>query len=708
MKNASTRESRIFFSAPLILVFLAAALLPARAGAQTPPATAADDTADKGYSIADAARRAEAFYDFTMGHVNEAYFVTTNRGDYATAALDFYRKAYALDPDSPVIAEHLAEMYYEARRTHDAIQEAAGVLQKDPSNLAARRLLVRIYLRTLSDPGATTSQQETASHAVEQLEQIHRLDPKDIESGLWLVRLYRLTGSATKADTVLHDLLQLDPNNEGVIEQLAQIMLDHGRAQEAVTLLETATSRTPSGRLSELMGDAYTQLHDFSNAEAAYRKAVDLEPDEPGHRRGLAQTLASEEKFAEALTQYQKLADAEPDDPENYLHLAEMHRQLHQLDEAEKDIVQAKQRAPGNLEVVYSEAMIYEAQGRYSDGIQTLKTAVASLKSETTAAPSNRRSLAVLYEQLGHLYVESENYTAAISTFGDMSSLGAEEARRASALTVDAFRAAGDLPHAMEVAEKAVVQYPDDREIRLSHALLIGESGDPEKAASLLRAMLMHSPDDLEIDLDLAQVYQQNRRYAEAETAMAQAENLATRGDEREMVWFMLGTIYDRQKKFDQAEELFKRVLATNPHNKDVLNYYGYMLTERGVRLPEATEMIKRALVEDPGNGAYLDSLGWAYYKQDKIAEAETTLRQAAQRDPGDATILDHLGDVYLKRGKLDLAAAQWEHALTAWHRALPLDVEPDKISALEAKLTNVKRQIAQQKTSGTDKPRQN
>jgi tetratricopeptide (TPR) repeat protein len=352
--------------------------------------------------------------------------------------------------------------------------------------------------------------------------------------------------------------------------------------------------------------------------------------------------------------------------------------------------------------------MIYEAQGRYADAIQTLKTAVAGLKSETTAAPTNRRSLAVLYEQLGRLYVDSENYTAAIGILSDMSSLGPEEARRASLLTIDAYRSAGDLPHALEAAEKAVAKYADDRELRITRALLLGENGDADQASTQLRAMLMRSSQDLEIDLDLAQVYQQNRRFEEAETALAQAENLATRNNEREMVWFMRGTIYDRQKKYDQAEEQLKRVLAENPNNAAALNYYGYMLADRGVRLPEATEMIKRALADDPNNGAYLDSLGWAYYKQDKLAEAEDALRKAALREPGDATILDHLGDVYFKRGKLDLAAAQWDHAIAAWHRTLPLSVEADKVSALETKLANVKRQIAQQKTNGPNKQRQN
>jgi len=179
MKIKSRRASNISGLAAVTLALFATALMPARAGAQTPPAAKEDDSTDKAYSITDPAKRAEAFYDFTMGHLNEVFFVTTNRADYATASLDFYKKAYALDPNSPVIGEHLAEMYYEARRSPEAIKEVAGILQKDPGNLAARRLLVRIYLRTLSDPSATSTQPETAARAIEQLEQIRKLDPKD-------------------------------------------------------------------------------------------------------------------------------------------------------------------------------------------------------------------------------------------------------------------------------------------------------------------------------------------------------------------------------------------------------------------------------------------------------------------------------------------------------------------------------------------------
>jgi len=708
IKNpTSTMRVSLRYAAIVFAGLMAAAVAGGRASAQAKATPPADVSAEQKFSQPDPSKRSEALYDFAMGHLNEVYFVNTNESSYANAALDFYKKAYALDPNSQVIGEHLAEMYYEAHRTHDAVIEAQGILQKDPGNLPVRKLLVRIYLRTLGNITESSVQQDSAVRAIEQLEQIRRLDPQDTESSLWLSRLYRLRGDSNKAESILKDLLERNPSDASVAEQEAQLMLDQSRAQEAATMLQGVVSRTPSARLLDLLGEAHEQLRDFSNSEKAYREAVDLEPEEPAHHRGLAQALAAQEKFAEALEQYQRLAALDPDDPDNYLQMAEMDRQLHRLDDAEKNIVQAKQRAPGNLEVVYSEAMIYEAQGRYDDAVKVLSSAVTNIKADTSAAPSHRRSLAVLYEQLGRLYRETEKYPAALNTFAELAALGDEEARRADLQIVDTYRAGHDLPHALEAAQKALKKYPQDRDLRVTQALLISDKGDPDQAASLLRALLTHTAEDFEIDLDLGQVYQQNRRYAEAEAAMAQAGQVATRDSDREMVWFMLGATLEREKKYDQAEEEFKRVLAVNPKNAPVLNYYGYMLADRGVRLSEATDLVKRALAEDPDNGSYLDSLGWAYYKQDKLAEAEDTLRQAAEKVHNDATVLEHLGDVYMKRGKSVQALAQWDHALAEWHRAVPADVEPERIAALEAKLSAVRQRIAQ-KPGGKDQPLEN
>jgi tetratricopeptide (TPR) repeat protein len=694
METLQQRRASRYLAVGALLAY--AALCPAIASAKANKAQEQSPADTDRYTQPDPAKRAEAYFDYSMGHLNEMHYLTTSKGEYATAAIEFYKKAYELDPGSPAIAEHLAEMYYQTQRTRDAVLEAQGILQKDPNNLPARRLLARIYLRTLGDMSGAAAQHDVVNRAVEQLEQIRRIDPRDKDSAVWLARLYRVRGENEKAESVLQGLLQQDATDPASLEQMAQMLLDENRAEQAVTLLEKAMETAPKGGLLDLLGDAYAQLHDFANAEKSYRRSIELEPHEPNHRRGLAQTLASEGKFEEALAEYKRLASMDADDPDNYLRIAEMNRQLHRYDDAEQAIIQAKQRAPGNLEVIYSEAMIYESQGRFDDAIKVVNAAVDTVKS--TPAPSNRRTLAILYEQLARLYREAENNSAAMKALDDLGSLGPEEAERATLLIVDTYRADRDLAHALDTAAKGEAQYPHDRDIRISHALLLGDKGDADGAATELRGLTTHSPQDIDIYLDISQVYLQSHRYQEAEAALAQAGQLAEKDSEKEMVDYVLGGVYEREKKFDLAEQAFKRVIAIDPHNAAALNYYGYMLADQGVRLAEATDLVNRALAEDPHNGAYLDSLGWVYFKQDKLAEAEDALREAVTREQHDPTIFDHLGDVYFKRGKVDLAATQWERALEEWRHALPTETDPDRVAATESKLANAKHRIAEQK----------
>jgi tetratricopeptide (TPR) repeat protein len=649
--------------------------------------------------------RADAYYHFTMGHVFEQQYEATSNAEFATKSIEAYKKAYALDPKSQVIGERLAEMYWKAQRIHDAVTEAQEILKRDPDNVQSRRLLGRIYLRSLGDVSAGNAQSETVTKAIEQYREIHRLDPSDAESALWLARLYRLKNEHEQAEQVLRSILKNDPENEPAVEQLTQLLMDEGKSTEAVTLLEGITAHSPSPVLLDLLGDAYTQAHELAKAEAAYRQAVELDPSELSHQRGLGQTLLAEEKYPEALKVYEKLSDLMPDDADVYLRIAQIYRELHQLDKAEQNLVKARQYSPGSLEVMYNEAMLYQAQGRYEDAIRVLSNAVTDIKGQSPAVPSRRRSLAILYQQLGQLYRDTQNYQAAIYTFEELGHLGEEEDRRARMMIMDTYRAAKDLPKALQTGKEAQAKYPADPAIRTSHALLLGENGQTDEAVKMLRAQLRGDAGDREAYLNIAQVYERGRRYREAEEAAHAAEVLPGQPRENEMVWFLLGAIYERQKFFDKAEEQFKKVLAVNPKNAPVLNYYGYMLGDLGIRLDEAEALVQQALKEDPFNGAYLDSLGWIYFKENKLGVSESTLRKAVEREKHDATIHSHLGDLYAKTGRGDLAAAEWEKSLVEWRRSLPADLETDKVAELEKKISQSKHRVAQKSTSSVAKP---
>jgi tetratricopeptide (TPR) repeat protein len=650
--------------------------------------------------------RADAYYNLAMGHIYEQMYESTSRSEYANQAIEFYKKAYALDPHSTVVGERLAEMYLQAQRIPEAVAEAQAVLKRNPNDLPSRRLLGRIYLRSLGDMNAVPTQSESIARAIEQFSEILRLDPSDSESALWLARLYRMQNHHEKAGQVLRDLLKQDPDNEPALEQLTQLLLDQGKPKEAVGVLEEATKDSSSPSLFDLLGDAYSQTKEYARAADAYRSAIELDPSEASHHRGLAEALMNEGNCPEALAEYKKLLELDPDDPKVYLRLAQVYRELHQLDQAEENLAKARQRAPGDLEIIYNEAMLYQAQGRFEDAIRVLSNAVAEIKAQTNGVPSGQRALGILYQQLGQLYREVQNYRAAINTFEEMYKLSDEEGRRGRLLVMDAYRTAKDLPHALEEADKALAKYPNDQDLLSGKALLLGEKGETDAAVGILKGLLTGKENDRGVYLNIAQVYERGRRYSEAEAQARTAEKLAVEPEDKKMVWFLLGAIFERQKQYDRAEQEFKHVLSLDPHNAPALNYYGYMLGDRGVRLDEARSLVERALAEEPYNGAYLDSLGWVNYKQGRFSEAESLLRRATERESNDPTIHGHLGDVYFKTGRTALAAQEWEKSLAEWRRALPTEVESDKIAEIQAKLTMLKRDFAQQKPgAGEAKP---
>ncbi|HXV65520.1 MAG TPA: tetratricopeptide repeat protein, partial [Vicinamibacteria bacterium] len=127
---------------------------------------------------------------------------------------------------------------------------------------------------------------------------------------------------------------------------------------------------------------------------------------------------------------------------------------------------------------------------------------------------------------------------------------------------------------------------------------------------------------------------------------------------------FQMAAIQERLRKFDEAEALFKKVLERDPESGAALNYLGYMLAERDVRLEESLDYIKRALAQDPYNGAYLDSLGWVYFKMGKLDLAEEHLLRAIESLRLTGVVYDHLGDLYYEMGNRERAVSYWRQAL--------------------------------------------
>src|SRR3954447_15015227 len=133
--------------------------------------------------------QAAAYYHFGLAHMYEEMMAMYGRSEFATKAIEEYRLAIENDPSSEYLNAALAELYAKTGRIRDAVTEAQEIIRRDPNNLDARKLLGRIYLRTLGDMQSGSQSQDMLRLAIEQYEQITRLEPNNIENHLLLGRL---------------------------------------------------------------------------------------------------------------------------------------------------------------------------------------------------------------------------------------------------------------------------------------------------------------------------------------------------------------------------------------------------------------------------------------------------------------------------------------------------------------------------------------
>jgi tetratricopeptide (TPR) repeat protein len=708
----------------LVLVYLVASLAafaqpPASAPQQTHPETAPVGqpaqpvTNSKAVTAAPSASakqpdRTDAYYHFQLGHIYEEMVATSGRAEFASQAAEEYKAALQADPASPYLALTLAELYASTGDIREAVAETKDVLTRDPDNLDARRLLGRVYLRSVGDlqggtQGHTQEETEAVLHlAIEQFEQIVRLDHTSIEDHLLLGRLYRLNNETVKAETEFRAAVKLQPSSEDAVTTLALLYNEEGDATRALEILQSVpeTERTP--RIDSALGYSYEQKKDYGQAIKAYRKAVDLDKDNLDAVRGLAQNLLNDNQSDAALEQYKTIAAGDPQDAQTLLHISEIYRRDGQFEKAMDTLNKAQLVAPDSMEVEYNRAVIEEAVGKYDEATKRLEEMLERTeKSSGTYSAFERSNRAIFLERLGTVYRDQNKTELAVAAFRKMIALGDDFAVRGYQQIIEAYRNAKNWTEATVTVREAAAKIPNDRGLQMVLAGQEADNGEADAAIARVQAMLKGNPsDDREVWIALAQMYSRLRRYPAAENALSKVMEESTKQEDKDYANFIAGSIYERQKKYDEAESYFHKVLASDAKNATTLNYLGYMLADRGTRLDEALSLIRRAVALDPRNGAYLDSLGWVQFKMGKYDLAEATLHKAVDRMDNDPTVHEHLGDLYQKTNRLKLAVIQWERSLEEWKNTIPAEVEASDVAKVRKKLDGAKVKLAKQENS--------
>jgi tetratricopeptide (TPR) repeat protein len=271
-----------------------------------------------------------------------------------------------------------------------------------------------------------------------------------------------------------------------------------------------------------------------------------------------------------------------------------------------------------------------------------LKGAIGTLEEVVDYVPSVARYLAVYQEKAGLFREAAESYSMALALEPNNRDLKVNR--------IVTLHTAKDFAAAAAFAAEARRQHADDARFPRLQGQALYDTGDRGGATAVLESMLKTFPSDIPAR------------------------------------WILVD-IYSTADRTTDSERTLREILKLEPSNKNALNHLGYLLAVQGDRLDEAITLVQRALEQEPNNGAYLDSLGWAYFRRGDLNEAQKYLSAAAEQMPGNAEIQDHLGDLHARRGRL-------ENAIEAWERALKGDGADANRAAIERKVQDARKKL--------------
>lgn len=633
--------------------------------------------------------RARAYLHYSLGHLYYERGMLTQNQTLLNQAIDEFEEALKYDPDSTEVSMELAEIYAGTGRWRSALQQIEDSVDRNPSDVAARGLLGRLYVRLLTPSGRAPVPSEIQGRAVPRFEKLSAANPSDIDTNLILAQLYRLSNNSARAEETLKNVLQLNADSEEANTQLALLYFELGDYRSAIDLLRKVADSRDNPDLLRTLAAAYEQVRDYQSAAATYARALQRDPDNPAFRHGLAESLLFSRQYDQALEQFQSLAEDDPRDADPHMRISQIYRQQKKYAEARSSLARASELAPDNLEIRYNQIQLEEAEGHTEEAIRLTRdmlnsTRKPAVESYTGQEKNNR---AIFLEKLGALYRGKQDYSAAEGAYAQLRDLGGEFADRGQVRLIETYQEAHQYDRALEASTEALKKNPESRELILTQASLLASTGKVEDGVRLIRSLLRNNRQDREVWLAISQTYARGKLYAQALEATGEAEKLSDSDDEKSYIYFQFGSIWERQKNFENAEREFRRSLKLSPDSAMTLNYLGYMFADQGIKLEEAVTLIQRALEIEPDNGAYLDSLGWAYFRLGNYGEAEKYLKSAAEKEGSDPTILEHLGDVYSKTNRMSEAVAQWKLAIEEWKKLPPGDINEDEFSRLERKL---------------------
>ncbi len=518
---------------------------------------------------------------------------------------------------------------------------------------------------------------------------------------------------------------RLDPASAEIPAALAELYARLNRPAEAIAAGERAVKVNPSSpEANWILGSLYARMAEMPTTRQPDRRTYTeraIASLEKANRNAhasvptlLGRLYIADGQYDKAIAMLAPFVTDQPDQVEAVAMLAEAYQSADRDSEAIALLEKSVENAP---ELYSTLGQVYQDAGRWGDAVRAFAGAVE----ERPQSLPLRSQWATALLNVGEAQQARDVLEAG--------SAGSSRNQRALYLLAEAQRRTHDFAAAEVTARRLIAL--DARALGGPRqlALIFFDQSEHQKVVALLEPIVtarLGAADAADLSsetfrstyFDLATAYEKLRQFDKAisllrqgrtlspvdplvEIRLARSQQDADKGDEairtlqaavakfpkEPAVKLSLASTLERERKYSDAEAIFRQMIAEDPKNADALNSFAYMLAERGQKLDEAVALVQRALAIEPGNGAYLDSLGWAYYKQNRFEQAEAPLKEAATQWPNASVIQDHLGDLLNKRGLFEDAIAPWQKALAGDGASISRSELEDKIKSARQKL---------------------
>lgn len=447
--------------------------------------------------------------------------------------------------------------------------------------------------------------------------------------------------------------IALAPDSAELRAELAGLYARQDRAREALETAEGALQRDPANReANRILGTVYAAL---SDQRRAFRPGDD--PAQYGAR---------------AIAALEKSRNDVGLDINLELMLGRLYLTGRDYPKAVASLRKVVDDQPGYAEGAMLLAAAQDGAGRTADAIGTLE---ATLEHNPNYFRASLR-LAEFYER-ERRYADAADAYASAATANPRIDVTAQ---RAAAL-INSGKAA-DARAILEPAIKKSAAPDAGLLYTLGQAQRILK--DTEGAAATVQTLKSSFPDD---SRGLYLESQLLRDRGKLDEAIVAFEALMKRAPRDGTLVYEYASLLERAGRMADAERALREVLARDPQDANALNSLGYLLADHGMRLDEAVDLVQRALKIEPSNPSFLDSLGWAYFRQGKLDLADAPLTEAAARLPTSSTVNEHLGDLRFKQERYADAVASFERSLAG-------DGESVDRTKLEKKVRDARQRV--------------